>query len=117
MPPALTASIVSRARLSFVVLAAAFAACAGPRDGETPPPPVERAAVTSPAREPTAAPRRAPPRITRSADGRRRLDPGVGPVATLRRQPDGSYRQVCGEPSDEVRAVLEDDRLRRRGAR
>ena len=116
MPPAVTASIVSCARLSFVVLAAAFAACGGPRDVETPPP-VERAAVTSSAREPTAAPRRAPPRITRSADGRRRLDPGVGPVATLRRHPDGSYRQVCGEPSDEVRAVLEDDRLRRRGAR
>lgn len=116
MQPALTAWIASCVRLSFVALAAAFAACGGPRDVEAPPP-VERAAVTSPAREPTAAPRRALPRITRSADGRRRLEPGVGPVATLRRQPDGSYRQVCGEPSDEVRAVLENDRLRRRGAR
>ena len=116
MQPSLTARFVSCARLSFVALAVAFAACEGPRDVEAPPP-AERAAATRPAPEPAAVPRRALPRMTRSADGRRRLEPGVGPVATLRRQPDGSYRQVCGEPSDEVRAVLENDRLRRRGAR
>jgi hypothetical protein len=100
----------------LVALAVVFAACGAPRDLEAPPP-VERAALTRPAPEPTATPRRPPPQITRSADGRRRLEPGIGPVATLRRQPDGSYRQVCGEPSDEVRAVLENDRRRRRGAR
>jgi hypothetical protein len=43
-----------------------------------------------------------------------RLEAPLSDVAMLQLQPDGSYRRVCGEPSTEVRAMLDGVRRARR---
>src|SRR5580765_7319425 len=52
--------------------------------------------------------RAAPAPIVRSLpSGGMMIDPGVRHVATLRRQPDGTFKRTCGPPSDEARAAFE----------
>jgi hypothetical protein len=46
-----------------------------------------------------------------------RMEAPLGDVATLQRQPDGTYKRVCGEPQPEVRTMLEGVIRARRAAK
>ena len=62
--------------------------------------------------------RAAPAPIVRSlpGGGGMMIDPGVRHVATLRRQPDGTFKRTCGPPSDDARAAFETVRRARKVA-
>lgn len=83
----------------IVVSAALFGACGGERPPPEPAPP--------PA---VAAPLAARPPVVR-------MRAPLSDVATLERQPDGSFKRTCGEPRPEVRAMLEGVLQARRAAR
>ncbi|HXU80208.1 MAG TPA: hypothetical protein VN914_02350 [Polyangia bacterium] len=49
--------------------------------------------------------------------GMLRLEPPLTDVAMLQRQPDGSYKRVCGAPPPEVRAMMNGVARARRAGR
>jgi hypothetical protein len=59
----------------------------------------------------------AAPVVTTMADGSLRLGPRITDVAMLNRQPDGTFRRVCGPPDAETRAMLDGKLRARRWAR
>jgi hypothetical protein len=97
------------AGLALVLLAA----CSGERaSAPEPAPPPSRPAA--PPVLPPAPP--SAPAVTAMPRGILRLDVPLGEVATLKRQPDGTYKRVCAAPDREARAML-DGVMRSRRAR
>jgi hypothetical protein len=72
------------------------------------------AATTVTAAAPSAL---AAPVVTTLADGSLRLGPRITDVAMLNRQPDGTFRRVCGPPDADTRAMLDGKLRARRWAR
>jgi hypothetical protein len=68
--------------------------------------------------QPSAHIPRRPPVVRRMANGRMMLTPQEPTeVATMQLQPDGTFKQVCGAPSDDDRAALDAAHRNRGGAR
>jgi len=105
--------------VSLLSLAAgAFAGCGGehPDTGEPAATAVQQAAVRPQAPAPLAplppasGPplSRRPPVLRTMADGHVMLAPQEpAEVTTLQRQPDGTFKRVCGAPTDDQRSALE----------
>jgi|SRR5581483_9547369 len=97
-------------------VAAAAANAAAVRQPTPPGPAPAPLALLPRASGPRAA--RRPPVVRTMPNGRLMLTPQEPTdVTTLQRQPDGTFKRVCGAPSDDDRTALELARRNRGGAR
>jgi hypothetical protein len=101
----------SRAGAGLALVWALLAGGCGVERNPAPEPP----SLAPPATAPLPPPE--PAKVTVMSGGRLRVEAPLTDVATLQRQPDGSYRRVCGAPSPEQRAMLQAVLRARRAAK